>query len=114
MSSRRSKAGSRPSMSHAPTATLSVRHHHIRQAMAERSLDALVLTSLPNITYLTNFRGSSAIAVLTRDRLIFITDSRYTTVLADTQATSRACPGLEVAPVGGSYDATLAGVLTGL
>jgi Xaa-Pro aminopeptidase len=82
--------------------------------MAERSLDALVLTSLPNITYLTNFRGSSAIAVLTRDRLIFITDSRYTTVLAGTQATSRACPGLEVATVGGSYDATLAGVLAEL
>jgi Xaa-Pro aminopeptidase len=80
--------------------------------MTERSLDALVVTSLPNITYLTNFRGSSAIAVLTHERLLFITDFRYTTVLADTQATAWACPELEVVTAGGSYDATLAGVLT--
>jgi Xaa-Pro aminopeptidase len=102
----------RPSMAYAPTGTLSLRHHHIRHAMKERSLDALVVTSLPNITYLTNFRGSSAIAVLTHDRLLFITDFRYTTVLADTQAAPWACPELEVVTAGGSYDATLAGVLT--
>jgi Xaa-Pro aminopeptidase len=82
--------------------------------MTERSLHALVVTSLPNITYLTNFTGSSAIAVLTHDRMLFITDFRYTTTLAETQAGASACPQLEAVTSRGSYDATLAGVLTEL
>ena len=53
-------------MSHAPSASLARRHEAVRQALVERSLDALVITSLPNILYLTNFTGSSAIVVLTR------------------------------------------------
>ena len=44
-------------------------------------LDALVVTSLPNILYLTNFTGSSAIVVITADRLHFITDFRYVTAI---------------------------------
>ena len=65
---RRSRAaGSTPSMSHAPSAALSRRHQRVRAALAAQSLDALVVTSLPNILYLTNFTGSSAIVVLTAD-----------------------------------------------
>ncbi len=79
--------------------------------MSAASLDALVVVSLPNISYLTNFAGSSAIVVLTQDRLDFITDSRYVTVVRDTQETAHACPGLNLVAVNGTYDATLAGVL---
>src|SRR3954463_11529250 len=96
-----------PLMSHAPTDILSRRHQQIREAMRDQSLDALVVTALPNITYLTNFTGSSAIAVLTGDRMLFITDSRYQTNVADRQAGESACPDLDVALVEGSYDATL-------
>ena len=95
-------------MSHAPSDALSFRHQLIRQSFASHSLDAIVVTSLPNITYLTNFTGSSAIVVLTGDRLHFITDFRYVTAVTATQSTSRGCPGLELVTVGGSYDATLA------
>jgi len=56
--------------------------------MAERTLDALVVTSLPNILYLTNFVGSSAIVVMTSDRLLFITDSRYVAAVTDTRGIS--------------------------
>ena len=38
-------------MSHAPSDRLSVRHQTIRSALAERSIDALVVTALPNITF---------------------------------------------------------------
>ena len=79
-------------MSNAPTERLNDRHHAVREQMAARRLDALVVTSLPNILYLTNFTGSSAIAVLTRDRLIFITDFRYVTVVNDLQTTASRCP----------------------
>ena len=82
--------------------------------MAERSLDALVVTSLPNVLYLTNFEGSSAIAVLTADRLIFITDFRYVSALSDTRGAADECPGLELITVAGSYDATLAKMLSAM
>ncbi|HEX3703305.1 MAG TPA: Xaa-Pro peptidase family protein [Vicinamibacterales bacterium] len=98
-------------MSHASSAALSRRHHAIRAAMAERGLDALVVTSLPNILYLTNFTGSSAIVVLTRERLHFVTDFRYVTVVTEAQASPAACPGLELTVTDGSYDATLAALV---
>ena len=56
-------------MSHAPSAALSRRHQTIRREMETRGLDALVVTSLPNILYLTNFTVTSAILVLTANRL---------------------------------------------
>lgn len=98
-------------MPHAPSDALSRRHSAVRAAMATASLDALVVVSLPNIAYLTNFAGSSACVVLTHDALHFITDSRYTTVVSDTQQTPCACPGLDLVVVDGSYDATLVSVL---
>jgi Xaa-Pro aminopeptidase len=98
-------------MSHAPTDQLSQRHRTIRDAMAEKTLDALVVTSLPNILYLTNFRGSAAIVVLTADRLLFITDSRYIEAITEMRGTAGECPGLELRPVEASYDATLAAAI---
>ena len=79
--------------------------------MAQRGLDALVITSLPNILYLTNFTGSAAIVVLTRERLHFITDFRYVTVITEAQRTAIACPDLELTVVEGSYDAALAALI---
>ena len=98
-------------MSHAPSLTLSQRHQTVRQALAARSLEALVVTSLPNVLYLTNFTGSSAIVVLTADQLFFITDFRYLTVLDEAKRMPHACPGLEMVIVNGSYDTTLASLL---
>src|SRR4249919_1648520 len=98
-------------MSYAPSLSLSLRHHAIRRELASRGLDVLVITSLPNILYLTNFTGSSAILVVTADRVIFITDFRYLTVLDEARGTAEECPNLEVETVEGSYDATLADVI---
>ena len=99
-------------MSHAPSLALSRRQHIVREELASRGLDALVVTSLPNILYLTNFTGSSAIVVLTAARVFFITDFRYLTVLAEAGGTPHECPDLEVVTVNGSYDGTLAALLT--
>jgi Xaa-Pro aminopeptidase len=101
-------------MSHAPTAALSARHDAIRAALDARQLEALVVTSLPNITYLTNFTGSSAIVVVTKHGVRFITDFRYLAAVAELQAGAYACDALEVARVVGSYDATLAEVVRGV
>ena len=56
-------------MPHAPTAVLERRHDAIRRVLAGRRLDALVVSAWPNIAYLTNFAGSSAIVVITADQI---------------------------------------------
>src|SRR5712692_1164347 len=98
-------------MSHAPSAALSRRHQAVRDALQVLELDALVVTSLPNVLYLTNFTGSTAIVVLTHDGLRFVTDSRYETVVRDTRGRPHECVGLELVLVEGSYDGTLAKLL---
>ena len=47
-----------------------------RQLTAE-GLDALLVTSLPNIRYLTGFSGSAALVVVTGGGLLLVTDFRY-------------------------------------
>ena len=98
----------------ASSATLSRRHQLARVAAARDQVDALVVTTRSNILYLTNFTGSSAIVVLTPDRLHFITDFRYVTALESEQQTAHACPDLELHVVVGSYDASLAKLIASL
>jgi len=101
-------------MLHARSAALSRRHRLVREAAARQSVEALVVTSRANIFYLTNFTGSSAIAVVTPDRLHFITDFRYVTAVESLQQSAEACPDLQLTVVDGSYDATLARLLATL
>jgi Xaa-Pro aminopeptidase len=98
-------------MPHAPSAALKHRHDTVRAQMATQSLDALVVTSLPNILYLTNFSGSSAIVVVTADRVRFITDFRYVAAITETRGQPDECPDLELVVVESAYDSTLAQML---
>src|SRR5262245_59332569 len=95
-------------MSHAPASALERRHAELRRVLADGALDALVVTSLPNVTYLTNFVGSAAIAVVTPDALHFLTDSRYVAALERLAQSECRCPGLALTAVDGSYDGALA------
>jgi Xaa-Pro aminopeptidase len=98
-------------MAHAPTEWLCRRHQRVRAALAERSLEALVVTSLPNITYLTNFTGSAAILIVTSDRLLFLTDPRYVAEVAEMKRAGQAGPDLDLVAVESSYDSVLVGIL---
>ena len=93
-----------PSMSHAPINTLRHRHSAVRAALSDQHLDALVVTASANVLYLTNFTGSSGIVIITADRVEFVTDFRYVTVINEMQ---RQWPELVLTVVEGSYDATL-------
>src|SRR5690348_964012 len=101
-------------MSHAPSSALSRRHGSIRAAFSIHAVDALVITALPNVQYLTNFSGSAGIVVLTHDRLLFITDFRYVTAVQAMRGTAHECPALELVIVDNSYDASLADVIQSL
>jgi Xaa-Pro aminopeptidase len=49
----------------------------LREALIAAHIDALVLTSLPNVRYLTGFSGSSALVLVTQRDVHFISDFRY-------------------------------------
>ena len=46
--------------------------------LAQSGLDALLVTGQNNIYYLTNFWGTNATVFITKNRRLFLTDSRYT------------------------------------
>ncbi len=53
------------------------------EKLAAEKIDALLLSSLPNIRYLTGFSGTSALVLATRSETLLITDFRYETQVAD-------------------------------
>ncbi len=53
------------------------------EAMTANHIDALLVTSLPNIRYLTGFSGSSALLLVTPGELVLLTDFRYETQVRD-------------------------------
>ena len=82
----------------------------VREALASRAvpIDALLLTDLDNIGYLTGFTGSTAQVIITPGEAVFITDSRYTVQAA------RECVGftlVETPRGSGGYGEALQNVL---
>ena len=53
------------------------RQKRAREVMAARSLDALLVTHLPNVRYLCGFSGSAGVLLLSGNRTVFFTDGRY-------------------------------------
>ncbi|MBU4175776.1 MAG: aminopeptidase P family N-terminal domain-containing protein, partial [Actinobacteria bacterium] len=49
----------------------------VRGIMCQSKLDALLVTGIENVRYLTGFTGSSAVAVITREDAHLVTDGRY-------------------------------------
>ncbi|MEA2427357.1 MAG: Xaa-Pro aminopeptidase [Thermoleophilaceae bacterium] len=56
---------------------MSTRADRLADRIAEKQLDALVVTNLWNVRYLTGFTGSNGIAVVGPDLRVFFTDFRY-------------------------------------
>jgi Xaa-Pro aminopeptidase len=79
------------------------RHARLRDDLRAASLDALVVTSLPNIAYLTGLFASTAAVVVSGDRLALIVDGRY---LATATARAQELGGLDIVrvPTSGSQE----------
>lgn len=58
---------------------LAARRQRLQDALAELRLNALIVTALPNIHYLSGFTGSNGALLVSQDRAILITDPRYAT-----------------------------------
>jgi Xaa-Pro aminopeptidase len=88
------------------------RLQNVRLRMQASAVDALVVSHLPNIRYLTGFAGTAGLLVLTPAACVLVVDFRYQTVARSLLAST---PDLEahvtiVVPAR-SYDETLADVL---
>lgn len=83
-----------PSAVSGPLAAMDVaaRAERVRERFAAAGVDALLLTDLANVRYLTGFTGSAARVLLTGDGLLLTTDGRY----ADQARAQAAAAGVEV------------------
>jgi len=66
------------------------RREKLRRLMRKTEVEALLVTNRSNVTYLTGFTGEDSYLLVTRDKELLITDSRFATQLAEE------CPGLDL------------------
>ena len=88
----------------------SLRRERLRPALDAEDIDALLITSGHNVTYLTGFTGDSSFVVLTADRALLISDPRYVGQIGDE------CPEVEthIRPMTRKLHEAVGDVLTGL
>jgi len=60
-----------------PAMDVGARAGRVRGGFAAAGVDALIVTRLPNVRYLTGFTGSAGFVALTPDALVLVTDGRY-------------------------------------
>jgi Xaa-Pro aminopeptidase len=65
------------------------RRDRLREVLRAENLDALLISTPCNVTYLTGFSGESTYLVLGRDRTLLVSDGRFTEQIAEE------CPGME-------------------
>jgi Xaa-Pro aminopeptidase len=62
---------------------VSARADRLVERLAERELDALVVTNLVNVRYLTGYTGSNGAVLITPEQRVFFTDFRYVSQAAE-------------------------------
>jgi Xaa-Pro aminopeptidase len=93
------------------TARLAERLERTRAAVGAGDLEALVVSHLPNIFYLSNLAASSAFLVVTATRLYLLTDFRYSAAVASLLASPSKPPDTTFIQIDGSYEEALARLL---
>jgi Xaa-Pro aminopeptidase len=79
-----------------PPTELPLRLARLRDGLDAAGCDALVVSKLANICYLTGFTGSAATLVVTRTDALVLTDGRYRDQIAEQVATSGSEVAIEV------------------
>jgi Xaa-Pro aminopeptidase len=60
-----------------PPMDVAARAGRLRERLEDAGCDALLVTSLTDVRYLTGFTGSAALLLVLPDELVFVTDGRY-------------------------------------
>ncbi len=98
-----------PTMDPFPPLQVTGRLDRLREAFDEAEIDALVVTTLPNVRYLTGFSGSAGVLVVTPEAALLTTDGRYRTQSAEQLAAAGAeSVDIEIGGVAAQRDAAKA------
>lgn len=86
------------------------RRDQLARVLPPEGLDALLISSPVNVTYLTGFTGDSSVLLLGRERAVLVSDRRFTEQITEE------CPGLEtyIRPPSQKLPEAVAEVLTKL
>jgi len=86
------------------------RHAKVRADLRAASLDALLVTCLPNVAYLTGLFASAGAVIISPDRLVLIVDGRYA-ITARERRLELDEMEIVMAPTSGSYEEAIAAVV---
>ena len=89
-----------------PAMEVSARLGRLRDRLDSAGCDALVVTELTNIRYLTGFTGSAAMVLVTATDAVFVTDGRYRDRSADEMAAAGVVADIRI--VTGAADEAIA------
>ncbi len=85
-----------------PAITVTGRLDRLRETFDDHEVDALVVTTLANVRYLTGFTGSAGILIVTGDVALLTTDGRYRTQSAEQIERAGAASEVEISVGAGS------------
>jgi Xaa-Pro aminopeptidase len=85
-----------PATTSLPPITVTGRLDRLRAAFDEHGIDALVVTTLANVRYLTGFSGSAGVLTVTPDTALLTTDGRYRTQSAEQIEKAGAAPQVDI------------------
>lgn len=81
-----------------PAMDVAGRADRLRAEMERAGCDALVVSNLTNVRYLTGFTGSAGLVLVTSDELLFVSDGRYQTQSADQIGAAGVDARIEIVP----------------
>jgi Xaa-Pro aminopeptidase len=85
-----------------PPMDVGARLPRLRATFEGAGVDALLVTRLPNIRYLTGFTGSAAVLLVGPDETLFVTDGRYQEQSREQLDGAGVDARIEIAPTGAS------------
>lgn len=79
-----------------PALDVAGRIDRLRERFSEAEIDALFVTRLVNVRYLTGFTGSAALLLVGLDEVLFVSDGRYRDQAADQLAAAGVAARIEI------------------
>ncbi|MFN8026325.1 MAG: type II 3-dehydroquinate dehydratase [Acidimicrobiia bacterium] len=93
------------------TMDIGARAARLRHLFDVAEVDALLVTFLPNVRYLTGFTGSAGMALVTRDAMVFTSDGRYRTQAGEQLDAAGVRAEIAIGATIGEQRAAIAGAL---
>lgn len=90
------------------------RSARLRKGHEEAGLEALLVTHMVNIRYLTGFTGSAGLLVVAPDELVLVTDGRYRDQAADQLAAAGVEARIEIAQSAGARQEYVSAAVSGI